>query len=103
MSRQNNGGTAFPMQDSQAIHSYAAAQIEGITDNEERDRLYTQARAEAVGGMSLRDAMAIAAAGHIWVEFQRDGTAKQYPEWRQGVAVEAYRLADEMLAAREQS
>ncbi|WP_103035273.1 hypothetical protein [Castellaniella caeni] len=54
-------------------------------------------------GMSLRDAMAIAAAGHIWAQFQNDGTAKEFPEWRQGVAVEAYRLADEMIAARERT
>lgn len=47
--------TAFPMQDPQAIHSYAIAKVEGITDTAERDRAYTQARAEAVGGMTLRD------------------------------------------------
>lgn len=50
-----DGGTAFPMQDSQAIHAYAAASVEGISDPEERDRLYTVARAQAVGGMSLRE------------------------------------------------
>lgn len=51
----HDGGTAFPMQDSQAIHAYAAARVDGITDTAERDRVYLAARAEAIGGMSLRD------------------------------------------------
>lgn len=52
------------------------------------------------GGMSLRDRLAIAVAGDIWARFQVDGTAQQYDGWREGVAVEAYRLADEMLEVR---
>ncbi|WP_028354789.1 hypothetical protein [Bordetella petrii] len=53
-----------------------------------------------LGGMSLRDAFAIAAAGHIWARYQSDGTAREYDNWREGVAIESYRLADEMLSAR---
>lgn len=52
-------------------------------------------------GMTLRDAKALAVAGHIWVQFQRDGTARQHSNWREGVAYEAYKLADEMLEFRE--
>lgn len=55
MNTPNAGGSAFPMQDPQAIHAYAAAAIDGITDPDERDRAYLKARAEAVGGMTLRD------------------------------------------------
>lgn len=51
-------------------------------------------------GMTLRDAFAISAAGKIWERYQCDGTAQEYDNWREGVAVEAYRLADEMLEAR---
>lgn len=52
-------------------------------------------------GMSLRDAFAISAAGHIWASYQNDGTAQEYDNWREGVSIEAYRLADAMLKARE--
>lgn len=55
MSNINNGGPAFPMQGPQSIHSFAAAAIEGISDPDERDAAYMKARAEAVGGMTLRD------------------------------------------------
>jgi len=84
MSTQDDGGPAFP-----------------IPVDDDRDCV--SRIASGYGGMSLRDAMAIAAAGHIWTQYQVDGTAREYPEWRQGVAIEAYRLADEMLAAREGS
>lgn len=54
-------------------------------------------------GMSLRDAMAIGVAGHIWADFQGDVTlAREYNDWREGVAQESYRLADAMLRARSQ-
>lgn len=53
----NDGGPAFPMQEPQAIYAKAAAAIAHIPGDqtEERDRAYMQARADAVGGMSLRD------------------------------------------------
>ena len=47
--------------------------------------------------MTRRDTLAAAVAGHIWAQFQDDGTASEHPEWRHGVAIEAYRLADEMI------
>lgn len=55
MKKRTDGGTAFPMQDMQAIHAYAAAAVEGVTGTDERDQVYIAARAEAIGGMSLRD------------------------------------------------
>ena len=48
------GGPAFPMQEPQAIHAYAIAAVDGVTDSEERDRAYLKARAEAVGGATGR-------------------------------------------------
>lgn len=57
MSQINTGGTAFPLQDPQAIHAYAASAIQHIPedDTEERDRAYMAARAQAIGGLSVRD------------------------------------------------
>lgn len=53
MSTINDGGPAFPMQEPQAIHAYAIAAVDGITDPDERDRAYIKARAEALGGLFL--------------------------------------------------
>jgi len=91
--KKPNGGTAFPMQDPQAIHAYAVAAIDGITDPDDRDRVYTKARAEAVGGMSLRDYFA----GQVLVglSIRREGKCDKDD------ANMAYSLADAMLAARE--
>lgn len=94
------GGTAFPMQDSQSIHAYAAAQVEGITDTGERDRLYMAARAQAIGGMTLRDYFAGqvvqgAVAGHI-AHYGHEN------HWSvTDIADYAYDMADAMLRARE--
>ena len=55
MSTIETGGPAFPMQEPQAIHAYAIAAVDGVTDSEERDRAYLKARAEAAGGATLRD------------------------------------------------
>lgn len=90
------GGPAFPMQEPQAIHAFAIAAVDGITDPDERDRAYLKARAEAVGGMSLRDYFAakamqgMMAGGNI-----RSGTTNAE------VATVAYGLADAMLRARQ--
>lgn len=92
----HDGGTAFPMQDAQAIHSYAAAKIVDVTDHKERDRLYLAARAEAIGGMTLRDyfaakAMQAAATNPVGA----DGfTFDERAAW-------AYAQADAMLKARK--
>ena len=99
MSTINDGGPAFPMQEPQAIHAYAIAAVDGITDPEERDRAYLKARAEAVGGATLRDYFAAKAMQGLLA--QSLGTAlgsdpilgAQY----------AYRVADAMLAARKQN
>lgn len=64
MSRRDDGGTAFPMQDPQAIHAYAAGKVEGIEGTDERDRAYTSARSEAISGLSKREYMAAKIAGH---------------------------------------
>lgn len=59
MSKIETGGSAFPMQEPQAIHAYAVAAVDGVTDPDERDRAYLKARGEAVGGMTLRQYAAI--------------------------------------------
>lgn len=54
-------------------------------------------------GMSLRDYFAARIAPEILRQFSGDGTMVEHSEWRQGVAVEAYRIADEMLEMRRRS
>ena len=93
----NTGGSAFPMQEPQAIHSYAMAQVEGITDADERDRAYTAARAQAVGGMTLRDYFA-AKAMQAYFTDPNVGFGSDVVE---AGARAAYRIADAMLKARE--
>ncbi|WP_343499217.1 hypothetical protein [Achromobacter denitrificans] len=94
MSKINDGGPAFALQDPQAIHAKAAAAIEGVTDSDERDRLYTQARAAAVGGMTLRDYFAAKA---MQGEVAACHSQRAKPD---EVATFAYAVADAMLAAR---
>lgn len=95
MSAKNTGGTAFPMQESQAIHAYAAAKIQGITDADRRDAEYMKARAEAVGGMTLRDYFAgQSIAGINPGRLIGDDEIRKYAD-------AAYRMADAMLKARE--
>jgi uncharacterized protein YodC (DUF2158 family) len=52
-------------------------------------------------GMTLRDWFAGQIAPAIWKQFNDDGTATEFPDWKTGVAIEAYRMADAMLAARK--
>ena len=85
------GGPAFPMQEPQAIHAYAIAAVDGITDSDERDRAYLKARAEAVGGATLRDYFAAKA---MQAMISKHG--------REDVARCAYIYADAMLAARKE-
>lgn len=97
---RKDGGTAFPMQDPQAIHAYAQAATEAAKhDNvEDRDQTYLAARAEAVSGMSLRDYFAAQAVAPLLngrgVFEIVHGTG---PE---GFAAACYLIADAMLAAR---
>ena len=97
MSTIETGGPAFPMQEPQAIHAYAIAAVDGITDSEERDRAYLKARAEAVGGATLRDYFAAKAMQGLLA--QSLGTALESDPILG--AQYAYRVADAMLAARK--
>lgn len=95
-----DGGPAFPMQDPQAIHAWAQAKIEilGLATTAERDAAYIQARAEAIGGMSLRQhyaglAMQGFLAGHI-------GHHGHESHWAYDqMASEAFDVADAMIRA----
>ena len=99
MSTIETGGPAFPMQEPQAIHAFAVAAVDGITDPDERDRAYIKARAEAVGGASLRDYFAAKAMqGLVSGHFAKYGHEDYWP--RPEIASEAYEIADAMLAAR---
>ena len=101
MSTINNGGPAFPMQEPQAIHAYAIAAVDGITDSEERDRAYLKARAEAVGGATLRDYFA-AKAMQAWLS----GHVAHYGHgnfWAlDAIAQSSYEMADAMIKARKE-
>ena len=96
----NDGGPAFPMQDAQAIHTYAAAAVLHIpAENvDERDRVYMEARAKAIGGASMRGYFAAKAmqafiAGHIG----HYGHENHWP-YNQ-MASEAVSVADAMIKA----
>ena len=93
------GGTAFPMQDPQAIHAYAAGRTANIPADQvdERDRVYLAARAEAVGGMTLRDYFAAKAMQAYFT----DPNVGFGPDPVEAGAQAAYRIADAMLKARE--
>jgi hypothetical protein len=56
---------------------------------------------EAHIGLSKREMFAMHFAGHIWAQYQTDGTAVKYDNWREGVCVESVRLADQLLAELE--
>lgn len=62
----------------------------------------TQDRHEATPApeLTLRDMLAASVVSSIWTRFRLDGTSVHYDNWREGVAIEAYRLADEMLDVR---
>jgi len=101
-----DGGPAFPMQDASAIHAYASARVEGVVGVDERDRAYIKAKAEAIGGMSLRDWFAGQATdedidNHRQWEYNRGWyyVYKTNPKLSREKARYAY--ADAMLAARE--
>jgi len=85
------------MQEPQAIHAYAVAAVDGITDPDERDRAYLKARAEAVGGATMRDYFAAKAMQGLLA--QSCGTAMD-SDSRSG-AQYAYQMADAMIAARK--
>lgn len=96
MSARNDGGSVFPLQDSQAIHAVAHAAIVDITDAAERDRIYILARAGAIGGLTLRDHFAgLAMQAAATNPKGADGfTFDERANW-------AYQQADAMLTARK--
>lgn len=96
----NDGGTAFPMQDPQAIHAYAQGKVAHLPESDvaERDRVYMAARAQAVGGMTLRDYFAAKAMQGQLASFPSDA---EPAEFTARIAVDAYLIADAMLKARE--
>ena len=51
-------------------------------------------------GPTLLDRIAMQMAPAIWDTFNRDGTNVEHDDWRKGVAIEAYRLADELVAEK---
>lgn len=100
----NTGGPAFPMQDAQAIHAYAAAAIQHLPHNtDERDRTYLAARTQAVSGLTARDYFAAKAMHGIMTMYKPtiDGAALAIPHHAEQVADIAYAMADAMLKARE--
>ena len=118
MSTIETGGPAFPMQEPQAIHAYAVAAIDGITDPDERDRAYLKARAEAVGGASLRDyfathcgalgddvsmalAVELAATQGVAKPADSKDLVGLHRFWCAAIAAHRYMMADAMLAARK--
>lgn len=99
MSTIETGGPAFPMQEPQSIHAFAMAAVDGITDSKERDRAYLKARAEAVGGATLRDYFAAKAMAGLMANtsfFEDVGGTDSVRTARL-----AYLTADAMLAARK--
>lgn len=54
-------------------------------------------------GLSKRERFAMHFAGHIWSQYQNDGTSVQYDNWREGVCVESIRLADQLLTELEKT
>ena len=100
MSR-DTGGPAFPMQDTQAINAYASAKVADVIGTNERDRVYLLARAEAIGGMTLRDYFASQAlAGGLEQGVENDMNAGWWhPAGK--IADRAYAIADAMLKARK--
>ena len=113
------GGPAFPKQEPQAIHAYAVAAIDGITDLDERDRAYIKARAEAVCGAMLRDyfathcgvlgdecstslAMHLAATQGIEKPSDDKDVMAWHRFWCAAHAAHRYMMADAMLAARKE-
>jgi len=106
MSARDDGGRVFPLQDPQAIHAVAAAEIADITGSEERERAYIAARAKAISGVSLRDYFAAKAmVAFIGVpatasDLQQAMLKANATDPMNLMATNAYAMADEMLKVR---
>lgn len=84
------------MQNGEAIHAYAVAAYDGIDpESEERERVYIQARREAIGGITIRDYFATQAMQGICAHQDTWGIATS-----EGIAKASYEVADDMLAER---
>jgi len=95
---KDTGGPAFPMQDPQAVHAFASAAIDGITNSTERDSVYIQARAQAVGGLTVRDYFAARAMNLGWKIFDEGYAPEELTP--DNIAKFAYQMADAMIKAR---
>lgn len=96
MELNKTGGQAFPTSDGQVAHGIAVAALNGIEDSAERDRVYTEVRAQAQQGMTLRDYFAAQALTTVAAYNSRD-----VDTWTpHDFAHHAYALADAMLAER---
>ncbi len=95
--KKDTAGAAFPISDSSCIHRIGSAAIDGVTDVDERDRIYTAATADAATGMSLRDYFAGQAVAGL---LSQRLPAHQGEDGAETVAQDAYIVADAMLAER---
>jgi hypothetical protein len=98
--RASGSGPAFPVNDQGLAHLVGVAAIDGITDPAERDRLYVEARARAVSGMTLRDYFAAKALPTL-LDICRLDLRDEGVSLLDHVAENAYAVADAMLAARD--
>lgn len=100
-----HGGNAFPVGGHGEAHRIGAEAIQGITDPDERDRVYIAVAAQAAQGMTLRDYFAAKAMqGYLanpWQAKELDETGDSSTEQMRIVAEISYAMADAMLVARE--
>lgn len=82
MSNQNNGGPAFP-------------ELGNVGHNSDW---------QSESGMTVRDYMAAKALGLCFAQYLNHAEVEGFQDgWRDGVASDAYQMADAMLSAREES
>ena len=104
MTTIDNGGPAFPLQSIGPDFAPGIAAVDGITDSDERDRAYLKARAEAVGGATLRDYFAAKAMQAMISKHGREDDSPGFFDFAtdESIARCAYIYADAMLAARKE-
>ena len=82
MSNQNNGGPAFP-------------ELGNVGHNSDW---------QSESGMTVRDYMAAKALGLCFAQYLNHAEVEGFQDgWRDGVASDAYQMADAMIKAREAS
>lgn len=100
MSNKDNGGPAFPCSENGTSHTIAMAAMLELPETataEEKDKVYIQTKAQSLQGMSLRDYFAAKAMGGMIANVVKGHVSYGNT---QDLAVRAYEVADEMLAAR---